>query len=184
MAQLLTLIVSDVDDVIENVYIEIFNEALDTLITTSTTDSEGTTILSLPEDVLYKIFLFKQGHSFTRLPIEVMLDEDTTLNITANKIPEVISPTGYVKLYGELKQLDGNPFVAQKVNVQLTKTSQSKENTTFSKMTSSTLSDENGYFYFLLPGNLHVTLAIPSCNFSQSGLLPYSGQLQYTKLGL
>lgn len=180
---LLTVYTNDSTQNLEDVEVQVYNEEVNEIITTGLTNNSGEVVFSLPENETYNLFFFKQGYTFSNLPKVVTLDSNVIISVTANKVPEITVPAGMVNLYGFLKNFN-EPFVAQTVKLHLTKTPQTKQNTTFGKAVQTTLSDENGYFNFLVPGNLHVTLTIPSCNFMQSGLLPYTGQFEYTNLGL
>lgn len=170
---------------VSGVIVSIWDDVLTSEITNLTTDNDGKIVASLLENTFYKIYLYKTGWSFSNLPYGLLVEESPkTVTYEGYDIPTKVIPPGTVKLYGYAYNILGSPLVAAKVFIRLTMAPQNINEYYYDNVIQETLTNESGYFEFLVPGQLHVTVTIPQCKFMQSGLLPVAGSMPVHHLGL
>ena len=89
----------------------------------------------------------------------------------------------FVTLYGTLRTPTWDPMKGTKVTIKVEPTPQMVNNTFMDRTEYSVLTDKNGYFEFVLPGQLFVTLIVLDANFKATGQLPSEGIMEATLLG-
>jgi hypothetical protein len=89
----------------------------------------------------------------------------------------------FVTLYGTLRYPDWTPMKGTKVIIKVEPTPQMVENTFLDRTELSVLTNKDGYFEFVLPGQIYVTLVVLDANFKATGQLPSSGTMEATLLG-
>lgn len=92
-------------------------------------------------------------------------------------------PDFSVKLYGNIKKLDGSPSIAASVRIMISPSPQHTNNTLYERSQLVLLTDDLGYFEQVLPGGLQVTVVIPSTKFQVTGILPLTGEINVINLG-
>lgn len=88
-----------------------------------------------------------------------------------------------VKVYGDIKTLEGDPSVAVPVNLFISPAPQHSNNVLYERSQMTLLTDEQGHFEYVLPGGLQITVVIPSTKFQVTGILPLEGEINVINLG-
>lgn len=147
-----------------------------------TTNIEGIVTTALPQNATYKIFAYKEKVNFQQpytitigtSPVELTMYGNTKyLNQTI---------TDKVLLYGNLKYLDLSPIQNAKVFIRLSPIPQVEDRLLISKNDLIIVTDQNGFFSTLLPGDFQVSISIPEAHFQITRKLPTFGEIEISQL--
>lgn len=86
------------------------------------------------------------------------------------------------KVFGYVQTLNGEPSVAADVRIILNPSPQYTNNVLFDRTYLNLLTNEDGYFEYVLPGGAHITVVIPSTKFQVSGVVPLDGEINVLSL--
>lgn len=168
-----------IPDVILSVWTNVLTSAV---VPHVVTNIEGIATVALPQNATYKIFVYKEKVNFQQplivtigtSPIEVTMYGNTKyLNQTI---------TDKVLLYGNLKYLDLSPIQNAKVFIRLSPIPQVEDKLLISKNDLVIITDQNGFFSTLLPGDFQVSVSIPEAHFQITRKLPPFGEIEISQL--
>lgn len=170
---------------LEGVSISIWDIDYTVCLESGTTDVNGVLTVGLESNTEYRVFLQKSSYTFYPLPKTVAIAEaPETFEFFGTEASTPAIPEGLVWFYGEVKDLTLNPVVNAVVNISLTTTPQAKGEAVLVRSTMQVFTDANGKWGTLISGGTRVSVAIPSCKFSKTGILPYTGTMGVQDLGL
>lgn len=171
------------EEPISGVAVSIWNSSLSSLLIPSlTTNTEGIVTTSLPQSTSYKILLFKEKTVFTSPQTITVGTSSFSLTIygSTKYLEETIKDK--VLLYGYIKYLDLSPVQNAKVFIRVSPIPQFEKNLLLSKNDLVIITDQNGFFSALLPGDTQVTISIPETHFQLSKKLPRTGEVEISEL--
>lgn len=148
------------------------------------TDATGDAVLGL-EPAAYRVFLQKADYTFYPQPKSIGVSESPeTFDIVGVATVEPVIPEGLVWLYGVVKDLTLTPVPNATVYIALTVSPQLKDGAVLDRSIMSVTTDAEGKWGTLVPGGTHVTVTILSGKYMRTGVLPFTGRLDASELGV
>lgn len=89
-----------------------------------------------------------------------------------------------IKVFGYVKTPTNEPVVATKVKYCISPNPQNLGTTLYERVYYTLLTNESGYFEVELAPQLQVTFIIPATGFQVTGILPDTGEIAITHLGM
>jgi len=170
---------------LSGVAVSVWNTAYTLCLESGVTNGSGILVIGLESDTEYRVFLQKTNFTFYPIPKTIAITETPeTFEFLGTEAITPAIPDGLVWLYGEVKDLTLNPSINTPVSISLATTPQSKGEAMLVRSTMQVFTDVAGRWGTLISGGTRVSVAILSCKFSKTGILPFTGTIDVRDLGL
>lgn len=178
----LTLNNSDDDTAIVSANVSIWNSNHTTILVPALlSDSLGEVVVALAPGT-YTAYCYKQNITFINPFTFTVLTAPAAFTINGTGVSSNPNITGFSTLYGYTTDLTMTPLPAVKILIRISPAGQVINGNVISKQDIIIYSDDSGYWSLAIGAGLHVSITIPSCAYSVSGVMPYSGSIAVDQL--